>query len=162
MSEIEETITRISKYEEVDRILIIKAVENEESQQNLYQMFFNQNIKDNVDLKKLKKICEFYGQIFSDEDFGKFFYEYGRTILGNLMICLTKADWNSVSLNSTQEATYVTNYYNNLVIMDNHVEQVVEEFIKVGTDKDGYGSFPFNPKYASEIITRYKDLLHLI
>ena len=95
--------------------------------------------------------------VFSDEDFGKFFYEYGRTILGNLMICLTKADWNSVSLNSSQEATYVTNYYNNLVIMDNHVEQVVNEFIRVGTDKESYGKFPFNPKYASEIITKYKE-----
>ena len=42
---------------------------NEESQANLYQMFFNQNKEETADLNKLKQVFEYYGQVFSDDDY---------------------------------------------------------------------------------------------
>lgn len=57
MSEIEETITRISKYEEVDRILIIKAIENEDSIDSIIMRSMNSHIKpeDNNESEKRKE-----------------------------------------------------------------------------------------------------------
>lgn len=95
--------------------------------------------------------------IFNNEEYGKFFYEYGRTILANLMICLTKADWNSVSQLTNDEAEYVNKYFASLTILDNHVESVIESFKKNAISEEEYSEFNINYKKASDIIKCYKN-----
>lgn len=96
--------------------------------------------------------------VFNTEDFGKFFYEYGRTLLANLMVCLTKADWNSVSVDSNGTAPYLGNYYNNLLNLDDKFDQVIETFKKAAITESDYSLFGFNYKKASELIKAYKTV----
>ncbi len=131
-------------------------------ERDLYGFKFQDDVEDYVytfgelNYKFIEDLPVSDPTVYSVEDFGKFFYEYGRVILGNLMICLTKADWNSIAQGSTQEATYVTNYLNSLITLDNHIETVIEEFKKTAIG-DGYGEFPLDYKYASKLIQDYKD-----
>lgn len=131
-------------------------------ERDLYGFKFQDDVEDYVytfgelNYKYIEELPISDPTVYSVEDFGKFFYEYGRVLLGNLMICITKADWNSVAQGSMQEATYVTNYLNSLLTLDDHIDTVVEEFKKTAID-DGYGEFPLNYKYASALIQAYKD-----
>lgn len=97
--------------------------------------------------------------VYSSEQYGKFFYEYGRTILANLMICLTKADWNSVSVDSNGEAPYVNNYFNNINRMDYRIKDIVENFKKEALDVSNYSAFNINYAKASEIIKKQKNII---
>lgn len=56
------------KFKEEINFLLLDP-NNEESQANLYQMFFNQNKEETADLNKLKQVFEYYGQVFSDDDY---------------------------------------------------------------------------------------------
>ena len=62
MTEIEETITRISKYEEVDRILIIKAIENEDSIDSIIMRSMNSHRKEQNNEEE-KRIEEQYAKV---------------------------------------------------------------------------------------------------
>ena len=97
--------------------------------------------------------------VYTAEEYGKFFYEYGRTILANLMICLTKADWNSVELDSNCTARYVVNYYNNLIKLQDKAEEVISNFKKEAISESEYLLFNINENvYSAEwIIRNYKD-----
>ena len=95
--------------------------------------------------------------VYTSEDYGKFFYEYGRTILANLMVCLTRADWNSVSIDSNGVAPYLGNYYNQLINLDDKLLEVINNFKKEAIDQSSY--LPFDMQYlkASEIIKENKE-----
>lgn len=95
--------------------------------------------------------------VYTSEDYGKFFYEYGRTLLANLMICLTKADWNSVSVDSNGVAPYLGNYYNQLINLDDKLLDVISNFKKEAIDEVSY--LPFNMQYlkASKLIQECKE-----
>ena len=131
-------------------------------ERDLYGFKFQDDVEDYVytfgelNYKFIEELPVSDPTVYTVEDFGKFFYEYGRVILGNLMICLTKADWNSIAQGSSTEATYVSNYLNSLITLDNHVDTVVEEFKKTAID-NGYGDFPLDYKYASKLIQDYKE-----
>lgn len=97
---------------------------------------------------------------FNQEDFGCFFYEFGRTILANLVTVLSKADWNSISEDSSQPASYLGDYYSSLLTLDNHVDQVVKEFEKVACSDTEYDArVCFDYHEAVRIIKREKDII---
>ncbi len=97
--------------------------------------------------------------VFTAEDYGKYFYEYGRTLLGNLMICLCKADWNSVSTDSNGEAQYVANYYNQLLKLSGEkLHDVINHFKKDAISQEDY--LPYELKYGNAAfkILEYKEV----
>jgi len=95
--------------------------------------------------------------VFTTEEFGKFFYEYGRTILANLMVCLTKADWNSVAIDSNGVAPYLGDYYNNLLNLDDKLDEVIATFKKEAITESDYLPYDFDYHKASELIKAYKS-----
>lgn len=97
--------------------------------------------------------------VFTAEEYGKFFYEYGRTILANLIVCLTKADWNSVELDSNGVAPYLVNYHNNLVKLQDKIKEVVSNFKKEAISESDYLLFNINENLNSAewIIRNYKE-----
>ena len=95
--------------------------------------------------------------VFETKEFGQFFYEYGRTILANLAVCLTKADWNSVAIDSNGVAPYLGNYYNNLINLDDKLDEVITTFKKEAITESDYLPFDFDYHKASDIIKRYKS-----
>lgn len=99
--------------------------------------------------------------VYTSEQFGKFFYEYGRAILANLMICITKADWNSVSLESTSVAQYVGEYYNALIKLEDKVEEVVCKFKEgyINENDDDYMPYKIDYTKAAEMIKSYKEIV---
>lgn len=114
-----------------------------------------------LNYKYIEEIATHDISVYTSEQFGKFFYEYGRAILANLMICLTKADWNSVSLESTSVAQYVGDYYNALLKLENKVEEVVCRF-KEGYINENDGDYmPYKIDYtkAAEMIKAYKEIV---
>lgn len=96
--------------------------------------------------------------VFNVEDYGKFFYEYGRTLLANLMVCLTKADWNSVAIDSNGVAPYLGDYYNNLLNLDDKLDLVIENFKKEAITESDYLAFVMDYHKASTIIKNYKSV----
>ena len=97
--------------------------------------------------------------VFNTEEYGKFFYEYGRTLLANLMVCLTKADWNSVTVDSNGVAPYLGNYYNQLLNLDDKLDTVISNFKKEAITETDYLPFNFDFSKASRIIRDYKNVV---
>lgn len=96
--------------------------------------------------------------VFTSKEYGKFFYEYGRTILANLMICITKADWNSVEVDSNGVAQYLVNYYNNLIKLQDKAREVIVNFKKEAISESEYLPFNINENLESAewLIRNYK------
>lgn len=96
--------------------------------------------------------------VLTDEEYGKFFYEYGRTILANLMVCITKADWNSVEIDSNGVAQYLANYHNNLLVLQEKAKEVIANFKKEAISETEYLLFNINENlYSAEwLIRNYK------
>lgn len=95
---------------------------------------------------------------YNDKDYGMFFYEYGRALLGNLMICLSKADWYSIDEADSTPASYLGDYFNDLVVLNDHVDQVLTAFSKE-TLSDQELPFNFNVKKAYDAIIDYKNTI---
>lgn len=132
-------------------------------ERKLYSLVFQDDVEEteyefgDLNYKYIEEIPISDITVFNNEDYGKFFYEYGRVILANLMICLTKADWNSVSQLYNEEAEYVNKYFASLEVLDNHIDSVVEKFKKDYINESDYSEFNINYKKASEIIRCYKN-----
>lgn len=97
--------------------------------------------------------------VLNPNEYGEFFYEYGRTILANLMVCLTKADWNSISSESNNAAPYLGNYYNQLLALDDKLPEIVANFKKEAITESEYLPFSFDYLKASKIIREYKSVV---
>ena len=132
-------------------------------ERKLYGLVFKDDIEEteyefgDLNYKYIEEIPISDITVFNNEEYGKFFYEYGRTLLANLMICLTKADWNSVSQLSNEEAEYINKYFTSLTVLDNHVDSVIDSFKKNYINENDYSEFIINYKKASEIIRCYKS-----
>ena len=97
--------------------------------------------------------------VFTEEQYGKFFYEYGRTLLGNLSICLTKADWNSVDYNfDGGAASYVGEYYHALITLKDKISGVIEQFRKEAVG-DTYSKHNFNFELIADEIIKQKEIV---
>ena len=66
--------------------------------------------------------------IFNDFEFGKFFLEYGRCLFANLMVCLTKADFNAVNNRDGIEVPYIAEYLDELLKLDDQLSPVLKAF----------------------------------
>jgi hypothetical protein len=90
---------------------------------------------------------------FGQEEFGKFFYEYGRLLFANLIIAMTHLDWDALGEKAHNELRFVADYYDELLKLHNRAKEVLDAFcdtIKLTRDeKAPYYDFL---SAASEII----------
>ena len=90
----------------------------------------------------------------TDEEFGKYFYEYGRSILANLMIAITKADTHV----NNEQGLFSTEYYYNFLKLKDKACAMIEAFEK------GYlnnmktnDAIKFDSMYVAEKLAAVKD-----
>jgi hypothetical protein len=80
---------------------------------------------------------------FDQEEFGKFFYEYGRVLLSNLVIVLTHLDWYVFGENAREDLKFISEYYDELLKLNDKVPQVLDAFMEtINLKRD-----PVNPYY---------------
>jgi hypothetical protein len=65
---------------------------------------------------------------FDQEEYGKFFYEYGRVLLANALIAITHLDWYAVGSKHDSELQFVSEYYDELLKLNQKVEEVLQAF----------------------------------
>jgi hypothetical protein len=65
---------------------------------------------------------------FGQEEYGKFFYEYGRVLLANLVIAFTRLDWYSFGERATTDLKFVADYYDELIKLNNRVQEILDAF----------------------------------
>jgi hypothetical protein len=81
---------------------------------------------------------------FGQEEFGKFFYEYGRVLLANLVVAFTRLDWHSFGEKAKGELKFVAEYYDELLKLNRRMQEILDAFsntIKLERD-------PNNPVFA--------------
>jgi hypothetical protein len=67
---------------------------------------------------------------FGQEEFGKFFYEYGRVLFANLIIAITHIDWEAFGEKARGEMRFVADYYDELLKLNNRAKDVLDAFIE--------------------------------
>jgi hypothetical protein len=66
---------------------------------------------------------------FTQEEYGKFFYEYGRVLFANLIVALTHLDWYAFGEKARSELRFVGEYYDELLKLDAKLEEVLNAFM---------------------------------
>jgi hypothetical protein len=95
---------------------------------------------------------------FGQEEFGKFFYEYGRVLLANLVIAFTHLDWYAYGEKARNELRFVGEYYDELLKLNGKASEVLDAFIDMVKIKKS----PVNPYFdflraSLEIIKAKQD-----
>ncbi|MDR2409343.1 MAG: hypothetical protein LBE13_14685 [Bacteroidales bacterium] len=66
---------------------------------------------------------------FGQEEYGKFFYEYGRVLFANLIVAITHLDWYAaIEKSNKEEFKFVSEYYHEIVSLNNKVNMVLDAF----------------------------------
>jgi hypothetical protein len=65
---------------------------------------------------------------FGQEEYGKFFYEYGRALLANLVVAFTKLDWHAFGVRSRSSLKFVGEYYDELLKLNEKASLVLDAF----------------------------------
>lgn len=92
--------------------------------------------------------------VYGIQEFGKFFYEYGRAILANLTVCATRLDW----IVDDVDFEPVTYYYNTLYNLDQKADSVIETFKKtISYDDKKNPVFAYDFRRAAADIFFIKD-----
>jgi hypothetical protein len=94
---------------------------------------------------------------FEQEDYGKFFYEYGRVLFANLIIALTHLDWYAVGENARKELGFVYEYYDELLKLNAKAEEVIAAFEDTIQLKRDINLPKFDFTYAAFEINKIKQ-----
>jgi hypothetical protein len=65
---------------------------------------------------------------FGQEEYGKFFYEYGRVLFANLIVAMLHLDWYAVGERAHNELRFVSEYYDELVKLNAKAEEILTAF----------------------------------
>jgi hypothetical protein len=94
---------------------------------------------------------------FGQEEFGKFFYEYGRVLFANLIVVLTHLDWHAVGKKAHNELRFVSEYYDELLKLNNKVEEILIAFEDMIQVKREFQEPMYDLLYAAFDIIRLKQ-----
>lgn len=94
-----------------------------------------------------------YDGSYSSEDFGHFFYEYGRTVLAMAGLTAIKAGWYSTDGISDE----LDRVYSNFIKLSGNVENIVNAFKALTESSDGY-IFDYDyANFSKDLIKCYDD-----
>jgi hypothetical protein len=65
---------------------------------------------------------------FGQEEYGRFFYEYGRALFANLIVAITRLDWYAAGTGYGEDLNFVSEYYHEMLSLNNKVLQVLDAF----------------------------------
>jgi hypothetical protein len=94
---------------------------------------------------------------FGQEEYGRFFYEYGRVLFANLIVAITHLDWYAVGERSRNELRFVSEYYDELIKLNNKVSEVLSAFEDTIQLKRDPAMPYFDFMYAAFEITKIKQ-----
>jgi hypothetical protein len=80
---------------------------------------------------------------FDQEEYGKFFYEYGRTLFANLIVAITRLDWYAVGKRANDEYRFVSEYYDSMLKLNDKVSNVLDSFCETLKIKRTYPAYNF-------------------